>query len=42
MNNASGAVTPLDPEMVQVGDATGQRAQRSSLLEGAVRAVLVL
>ena len=26
MNNAPGAVTPLNPEMVQVGDAVGQRA----------------
>jgi hypothetical protein len=26
MNHAPGAVTPLNPEMVQVGDAAGQRA----------------
>jgi transposase len=26
MNHAPGAVTPLDPEMVQVGDAAGQRS----------------
>ena len=25
-HNAPGAVTPLNPEMVQVGDAAGQRA----------------
>ena len=42
MNHASGAVTPLDPEMVQVGDAVGQRAERSGLLEGAVRPVGVV
>ena len=27
MNHASGTVTPLDPELIQVGDAIGQRAQ---------------
>jgi hypothetical protein len=26
MNHAPGAVTPLNPETVQVGDAVGQRA----------------
>jgi hypothetical protein len=26
MNHALAAVTPLNPEMVQVGDAVGQRA----------------
>jgi len=36
MNYASGAVTPLDPEMVQVGDAVGQRAERCGLFQGAV------
>src|ERR1022692_2740677 len=39
MNHASGAVTPLNPEVVQVGDAVGQRAQWRGLLEGAVRPV---
>jgi hypothetical protein len=29
MNHTSGPVTPLDAEMVQVGDAVGQRAHRS-------------
>ena len=28
MNHASGTVAPLDPELIQVGDAIGQRAQR--------------
>jgi hypothetical protein len=28
MHHASCAVPPLDPEMVQVGDAVGQRAER--------------
>jgi hypothetical protein len=32
MNHAPGAVTPLDPEPLQVGDAVGQWAQRSGLL----------
>ena len=36
MNQASGAVTPLDPEMVQAGDAVGQRPERRGLAEGAV------
>ena len=36
MNHASGAVTPLDPEMVQVDDAVGQRAERRGLAKGAV------
>jgi hypothetical protein len=31
MNHASGAVTPLDPEMIQVDDAVGQRAERRGL-----------
>ncbi len=36
MNHAPGAVTPLDPEMVQVGDSVGQRAERRGLFQGAV------
>src|ERR1039457_3405919 len=39
MNHAPGAVTPLDPEMVQVGDAVGYRAERRGLFQGAVRPV---
>jgi hypothetical protein len=39
MNHATCAVTPLNPEMVQVGDAVGQRAQWRGLLEGPVRPV---
>jgi hypothetical protein len=42
MNHAPGAVTPLDPEMVQVGDAVGQRAKRRGLAEGAVGPVGVV
>jgi hypothetical protein len=42
MNHASGVVTPLDPELIQVGDAVGQRAQRRGLLESAVRPVGVI
>jgi hypothetical protein len=40
VNRAASAVTPLDPELVQVGDAAGQRAQWRGLPEGAVRAVV--
>ena len=40
MNHATGAVTPLDPEMAQVGNRVGQRAQWRGLLEGSVRTVL--
>jgi hypothetical protein len=32
MNHASGAVAPPDPEVVQVGDATRQRAERRGLV----------
>ena len=42
MNYAPGAVTALDPEMVQVGDVVGQRAQRGGLSQGAVRPVAVV
>jgi hypothetical protein len=34
MNHASGTIAPLDPELIQVGDAIGQRAQRSGLVQG--------
>ncbi|HUK69839.1 MAG TPA: hypothetical protein VLW50_13990 [Streptosporangiaceae bacterium] len=33
MNHAPGAVTLLDPEMVQVGDAVGYRAERRGLFQ---------
>jgi hypothetical protein len=39
MNHAPRPVAPLESEVVQVGDAVGQRAQRSGLFEGAVRPV---
>ena len=39
MNHAADAVTPLNPEMIQVGDAVGQQAQWRGLLEGSVRPV---
>ena len=39
VNHASGAVVSLNPEMVQVGYAVGQRAQWRGLLEGSVRPV---
>ncbi len=42
MNHASGAVTALDPELIEVGDAIGQRAQLRGLLQGAVRPVRVV
>jgi hypothetical protein len=42
MNHAPGAVSPLNPEMVEVGDAVGQRAQWRGLLEGSVRPVSIV
>jgi hypothetical protein len=42
VNHASGTVTPPDPEMVQVGDAIWQRAQRRGLVQGAVWPVRVV
>ena len=42
MNHASGAVASLDAEVVQVGDAIWQRAERRGLVQGAVRAVRVV
>ena len=42
MNHAPSAVAPLDPELVQVGDAVWQRAQRRGLVQGAVRPVRVV
>jgi hypothetical protein len=39
MDHATSAVTPLDPELVQAGDAVGQRAERRGLLQGSVRPV---
>jgi Insertion element 4 transposase N-terminal len=39
VNHAAEAVTPLNPEMIQVGDAVEQRAQWRGLLEGSVRPV---
>src|SRR5258708_38091768 len=35
MNNASGAVAPPEAEVVQVGDAIWQRAERRGLVQGA-------
>ena len=37
VNHTSGAVTPLDPELIQVGDAIAQRAQQRGLVQGSVR-----
>jgi len=42
MNNASSTVAPLDPELIQVGDVVGQRAQRRGLVQGSVRPVGVV
>jgi hypothetical protein len=39
MNHIPGAATPLNPEIVQVGYAVGQRAQWGGLLEGSMRPV---
>jgi hypothetical protein len=42
VDDATCAVMPPDPEMVQVGYAVGQRAQWRGLLEGSVRPVDVV
>src|SRR5689334_13276018 len=42
MDHASGAVTPLDAEVVQAGDAIGQRAERRGLVQGSVWPVRVV
>jgi hypothetical protein len=42
MDHASGAVAPPHAEVVQVGDAIGQRAKRRGLVQGAVRPVRVV
>ena len=42
MNHASGTVTPLNPELIQVDSAIGQRAQRRGLVQSAVRPVPVV
>jgi hypothetical protein len=42
MNHPSSAVTPLDPDLIQVGDVIGERAERGVLLQGGVRPVRVL
>lgn len=42
MNHASGAVAPLDAEVVQVGGIIWQRAKRRGLVQGAVRPVCVV
>jgi hypothetical protein len=39
VNDASGAIAPSEAEVVQVGDAIGQRAKRRGLVQGAVRPV---
>ena len=39
MNHASGTVTSLDPELIEVGDAIRQRAPRRGPLQAAVRPV---
>ena len=42
MNHASGALTALDPELIEVGDSCGQRAQWRGLLQGPVGPVSVV
>ena len=37
MNHATSAVTPLDQEMIQVGHAIWQRAERCGLIQGSVQ-----
>jgi hypothetical protein len=40
VNHAPGAIAPPDTEVVQVGDAIRQRAERRGLVQGAVQPVL--
>ena len=42
MNHTSGAVAAPDAEVVQVGDAIWQRAERRGLVQGAMRPVRVI
>jgi hypothetical protein len=42
VNHASGTVTPPDPELIQVGDVIGQRAQRRGLVQTSIRPVPVV
>ena len=42
VEDAASGVTPLDPEMIQVGSVAGQGAERCGLVQGAVRAVRVV
>jgi len=41
VDHTPGTVAPLDPELIQVGDAIGQRAQRRGLVQDSVRPVPV-
>ena len=41
VEDAASAVTPLDPEMIQVSNAVGQGAERRGLVQGSVRPVRV-
>ena len=41
MDDSSRAVAPLDPEVLEVGDAIWQAPQRRSLIQGAVRPVRI-
>jgi hypothetical protein len=40
VNHASGAIAPLDPELIEIRDAVGQWAERCCLLQGAVAAAI--
>jgi hypothetical protein len=42
VEDAASAVTPLDPEMIQISNAVGQGAERRGLVQGAVRPVRVV
>jgi hypothetical protein len=42
VDDATRAVVPPDPEVIQVGDAIWQRAERRGLVQGAVRPVGVV
>src|SRR5215467_1821258 len=42
VEDSAGTVTPPDPEMIQISNAVGQRAQRRGLVQGSVRPVRVV
>jgi hypothetical protein len=42
VKDATSAITPLDPEMIQISNTAGQQAERRGLVQGAVRPTRVV